>query len=657
MVLLLRSYSITIDRGSRGFGLSLIYRGLDKYKKGETGIFVAKVIPDGQAQRSGVLEEDRILTINGKNPTNVDDAVDMIKGSEMQIKLIITRNEEVVAEIQKQETDTEIKTELATDLTKLEDQPIYQNVPKTISDQEDKPISTIENSLPNPRKEHDASKQTSGIEPTDQVSVKDTVREILESSKFGNVFKFDKSELPAATVQKDTEPIPDNMKRTISRGGSSRASSKSLRDVRPETNSNLQFRNRSNSVSRMTRKEEKSALEGLNNRLAGYIDRVRTLQNRNRNLYHQIRTFEEYKQLEIGDVKELYENQVKELKKALESATKNYDQLKDGAEGLLSENNALREKVYEIDVNCSKSMEKENTLKKELWEVENKLSREEYELRITHDRMEMLLPEIESLRHRLADAKSALDREQLNSIDLEGKCQQLEENLKHKMSLLEGELVDVKIQKESVISTIDGVLHDEYSVEYEDRLQKELQKLRDMYDEKMQEHRDYFEERYQNRYRELQSQITIRHGSTAGSDQELKESRYRIDALLKKIAELEHDNLSLNQKIADMVQEMKEQPVIHQEELSSKDGEMQRIIHQLSDQMTEYQKLHEIKIALDMEIAVFHHLLESEEDRFEEIVEENREDREEPFTIERRTTIRNSERRMMLRGDDPAEIK
>ena len=106
-----------------------------------------------------------------------------------------------------------------------------------------------------------------------------------------------------------------------------------------------------------------------------------------------------------------------------------------------------------------------------------------------------------------------------------------------------------------------------------------------------------------------------------------------------------------------MVQEMKEQPVIHQEELSSKDGEMQRIIHQLSDQMTEYQKLHEIKIALDMEIAVFHHLLESEEDRFEEIVEENREDREEPFTIEKRTTIRNSERRMMLRGDDPAEIK
>ena len=657
MVLLVRSYSITIDRGSRGFGLSLIYRGLDKYKKGETGIFVAKVIPDGQAQRSGVLEEDRILTINGKTPTNVDDAVEMIKGSEIQIKLIITRNEEVVEEIQRQETDTEIKTELATDSTKLENQPIYANVPKTISNQENKPLSTIENSLPNPRKEDDASKQTSGIEPTDQVSVKDTVRGILESSKFGNVFKFDKSELPAVPVHKDTEPIPDNMKRTISRGGSSRASSKSLRDVRPETNSNLQFRNRSNSVSRMTRKEEKSALEGLNNRLAGYIDRVRTLQNRNRTLYHQIRTFEEYKQLEIGDVKELYENQVKELKKALESATKNYDQLKDGAEGLLNENNALREKAYEIDVNCSKSMEKENTLKKELWEVENKLSREEYELRITHDRMEMLLPEIENLRHRLADAKSALDREQLNSINLEGKCQQLEENLKHKMSLLEGELVDVKIQKESVISTIDGALHDEYSVEYEDRLQKELQKLRDMYDDKMQEHRDYFEERYQNRYRELQSQITLRHGSTAGSAQEVKESRYRIDALLKKIAELEHDNLSLNQKIADMVQEMKEQPVIHQEELSSKDGEMQRIIHQLSDQMTEYQKLHEIKIALDMEIAVFHHLLESEEDRFEEIVEENREDREEPFTIEKRTTIRNSERRMMLRGDDPAEIK
>ena len=34
---------------------------------------------EGQAQRFGVREHDKILTINGKTPRNVDDAVGVIK--------------------------------------------------------------------------------------------------------------------------------------------------------------------------------------------------------------------------------------------------------------------------------------------------------------------------------------------------------------------------------------------------------------------------------------------------------------------------------------------------------------------------------------------------------------------------------------------------
>ena len=49
MVLQLRPRTITVDRGSRGFGLSLIYRGLDKYEEKDTGIFVARVVPGGKS--------------------------------------------------------------------------------------------------------------------------------------------------------------------------------------------------------------------------------------------------------------------------------------------------------------------------------------------------------------------------------------------------------------------------------------------------------------------------------------------------------------------------------------------------------------------------------------------------------------------------------
>ena len=56
-----------------------------------------------------------------------------------------------------------------------------------------------------------------------------------------------------------------------------------------------------------------------------------------------------------------------------------------------------------------------------------------------------MLPELENLRARLGDAKGALDKEHLKSADLENKCQQLEEELKFKMSLLEKELVEVSL--------------------------------------------------------------------------------------------------------------------------------------------------------------------------------------------------------------------
>lgn len=95
MPLSMRPRVIQVDRGSRGFGLSLIYRGLDKFPENETGIFVARVVPGGQAQKYGVKENDKIISINNKTPRNVDDAVQIIKEAGKAIKLVVVRQEDV----------------------------------------------------------------------------------------------------------------------------------------------------------------------------------------------------------------------------------------------------------------------------------------------------------------------------------------------------------------------------------------------------------------------------------------------------------------------------------------------------------------------------------------------------------------------------------
>ena len=89
--MLSRPKTITIEKGPKGFGFSLIYRGLDKFQEKDTGIFVSRVVPDGEADNFGAQENDKILTINSKTPSNVEDAVGIIKQAGNQITLVVLR--------------------------------------------------------------------------------------------------------------------------------------------------------------------------------------------------------------------------------------------------------------------------------------------------------------------------------------------------------------------------------------------------------------------------------------------------------------------------------------------------------------------------------------------------------------------------------------
>merc|ERR1719209_655346 len=90
----MRQQNIRVERGNKGFGLSLIYKGLDKFPEEETGTYVAKVVPGGNSARAGLKPNDKVLKINNRVPRDVNDAVELIKRAGRNLILTVSRSEE-----------------------------------------------------------------------------------------------------------------------------------------------------------------------------------------------------------------------------------------------------------------------------------------------------------------------------------------------------------------------------------------------------------------------------------------------------------------------------------------------------------------------------------------------------------------------------------
>jgi len=653
---------IQVDRGSRGFGLSLIYRGLDKFEEKETGIFVARVVPGGQAQKYGVKENDKIISINNKTPRNVDDAVNIIKEAGKAIKLVVVRQEDVPdvvhddnLSLQSESMDSGwMRNTLGTPGSRTGSVRSFntnygrQSRPESPVEQQERANNQREEFLRQQEEyrrqqeelaqrqamqeaeaqrqyeqqlllqkqqaELEAARRDQAQESPARANVKNIINSyepdvVLQQIQNGGNMTQQKFEETRSMTSKTVEQFADGRK---SPGGMSTKSGryKSTISLHELGLDNYPYPEMPDGT-RLTRKDEKQSLQNLNNRLAGYIDKVRSLQRDNAKLTKQIKHIEEYQSKEVNNVKHIYDSEIESLKDALDALSKQYNQLKVASEGLLNENEELKDSLRRRDNDLKNSENLIGDLQNEVRDLSNQMGGLENERKKTQEKLDEVLPEVQKLQDKLAEAKKMLDDEVLKKADLENHCQRLDEELKFKIQLLEQQLTEVKTRKEVEVTEMDSKMKEEY----EDRLKQALNELREVYDKQMAQNREDFTKLYETRVQELQTALSNERGKASSSEQALKESKSRIEALMTRVTELESSNLTLNQKVADLAQTMEDTNSAHRAQVAAKDNEIKRLLDELSRQLEEYQNLMDTKIGLDMEIAVFRRLLETEEDR------------------------------------------
>ncbi|XP_039371889.1 lamin-B2 isoform X2 [Mauremys reevesii] len=365
------------------------------------------------------------------------------------------------------------------------------------------------------------------------------------------------------------------------------------------------------SPARISRLQEKEELRQLNDRLAVYIDRVRALELENDRLLLKISEKEEVTTREVSGVKTLYESELADARRVLDETARERAKLQ-------IEIGKLRAELEEVNKNYKKKDADLSVAQSRIKDLEALFHRSEAELSTALNEKRSLEAEVADLRAQLAKAedghavaKKQLEKETLMRVDLENRCQSLQEDLDFRKNIFEEEVRETRKRHEHRLVEIDS----SHQQEYESKMAQALQDLRNQHDEQVKLYKMELEQTYQAKLENAKLSSDQNDKAASAAREELKEARMRIESLSYQLSGLQKQASVAEDRIRELEDMMAGEQDKFRKMLDAKEREMMEMRDQMQQQLAEYQELLDVKLALDMEISAYRKLLESEEKR------------------------------------------
>ncbi|XP_046336300.1 retrograde protein of 51 kDa-like isoform X1 [Haliotis rufescens] len=367
---------------------------------------------------------------------------------------------------------------------------------------------------------------------------------------------------------------------------------------------------------RESRQKEKKEMQGLNERLAGYIEQVRFLEARIKMLEDQLAQLGHREKFDLQPIRDMYEAELNQARKVIDELSKEKAGVDARIAGLQDEVQRQGAVIDILEKHKVDYVSKINQLTTQIGEYEGELGSLRLRIRNVEDENEKLRELLNRANDDLKKYRADLDTETAAHIEASNRAQTFEEECEFLRALLD------KIPQETQQTTkIQGL---DMRAWWDKQMAQAIRDLSSEYDNVVSTMRDDMEMRMNAQVRQLQSGAVRENLESAHLREEVKKLKANLSDRSSALNDAEARLRTLEAEMNDLARQLSEARRDNDELKLKYQTDVDRLQGELETCLQELQCIMDAKLSLELEICCYRQLLEGEENRagLKQIVEQ-----------------------------------